>query len=96
MPHRPYDHLAVCGDWRVEQSVELMERNFSRPFKIQELARRLGSSLRELNRAAALAGDDARLWARLSQGYQDAGDAAAATRANLRAKPKPAAPGQKP
>jgi transcriptional regulator GlxA family with amidase domain len=53
MPHRPYDHLAVCGDWRVEQSVELMERNFSRPFKIQELARRLGSSLRELNRAFA-------------------------------------------
>ncbi len=53
MPHRPYEHLAACGDWRVEQSIELMERNFSRPFTIEELARRLGSSLRELNRAFA-------------------------------------------
>lgn len=53
MPHRPYEHLATCGNWRVEQSVELMERNFSRPFRIEELARRLGSSPRELNRAFA-------------------------------------------
>ena len=51
IPNRPYDHLTVCGDWRVEQSIEMMERNFSRPFPIGELARRLGSSLRELNRS---------------------------------------------
>ncbi len=49
--NRPYDHLTACGDWRVEQSIELMERNFSRPFPIEELARRLRSSLRELNRS---------------------------------------------
>jgi transcriptional regulator GlxA family with amidase domain len=49
--NRPYDHLTACGDWRVEQAIEMMERNFSRPFLIEELARRLGSSLRELNRS---------------------------------------------
>ena len=53
-------------------------------------------ALRELNRAAALAGGNTALWARLSQGYQNAGDTAAAAQANSRAKPKPAAPGQKP
>lgn len=51
IPNRPYDHLTACGDWRVEQSIEMMERNFSRPFPIEELAKRLGSSLRELNRS---------------------------------------------
>ncbi len=35
-------------------------------------------ALRELNRAAALAGEDRRLWARLSQDYRQAGDDAAA------------------
>lgn len=53
MPHRPNDHLAGRGDWRVEQSIELMERNVSRPFRIEELAGRLGSFVRELNRAFA-------------------------------------------
>lgn len=53
MPNRAYEHLANCGEWRVEQSVELMERNFTRPITIAELAKRLGSSLRELNRAFA-------------------------------------------
>ena len=50
---RPYGNLAVCGNWRVEKSIELMERNVSRPFGIAELAHRLGSSVRELNRAFA-------------------------------------------
>lgn len=48
-------------------------------------------ALRELNRAAALAGDDAMLWARVSEGYRNAGDAAAAEKANSRAQPAPAA-----
>ncbi len=73
MPYRPYDHLAACGDWRVEQSIELMERNFSRPFQIEELAGRLGSSVRELNRAFARHARDspAAVWRklRLSHGH---------------------------
>ncbi len=73
IPNRPYDHLAVCGDWRVEQAIELMQRNFSRPFAIEELARRLGSSLRELNRSFARhAGDNpSGVWRkiRLSHGH---------------------------
>lgn len=59
-------------------------------------AGRRTDALRELNRAAALAGDDTALWARLSQGYRNAGDTAAAAQASSRAKPQPAAPGQKP
>lgn len=42
-------------------------------------------ALRELNRAAALAGDDAIMWARLSKGYREAGDQAAAQSAKTRA-----------
>ena len=53
LPYRPYEALTVCGNWRVEQSVHVMERNLSRPFGISELADRLGTSLRELNRAFA-------------------------------------------
>lgn len=51
MPNRPYGHLSVCGNWRVEQAIELMERQISNPIKIHELARKLNSSERELNRA---------------------------------------------
>ena len=50
MPYRPYDHLTVCGNHRVEQAVELMERHFSAPFSIARLARKLGITERELNR----------------------------------------------
>jgi transcriptional regulator GlxA family with amidase domain len=53
LPHRPYEKHAECGDWRVEQAVLLMERNLYRPFGIEELARRLGLSLRVLDRAFA-------------------------------------------
>ncbi|HSC28196.1 MAG TPA: tetratricopeptide repeat protein, partial [Vicinamibacterales bacterium] len=48
-------------------------------------AGRREDALRELNRAAALAGSDALLWARLSKGYHNAGDAAAALQAKSRA-----------
>ena len=51
MPHRPYGHLTACGNRRVEQAVELMERRFSAPYSIAELAGKLNSSERELNRA---------------------------------------------
>ncbi len=50
MPHRPYGHLAVCGNRRVEQAVEQMERHLSAPYAISLLARKLNTSERELNR----------------------------------------------
>ena len=53
LPHRPYRNLAACGDWRVERSIELIEQHALSPFTVQELARRIGSSTRELNRAFA-------------------------------------------
>ena len=51
MPHRPFEHLASCGNWRVEQATVLMEQNFSNPFSVSSLAERLNTSERELNRA---------------------------------------------
>ena len=51
MPHRPFGHLTVCGNRRVEQAVELMERQFSRPYSIAALSAKLNTSERELNRA---------------------------------------------
>jgi len=53
MPLRPYQELTVCGDWRVEKAVELMERYALAPFSIGELAKRIGSSTRGLNRSFA-------------------------------------------
>ncbi len=53
LPHRPYEDLAGCGNWRVEQAVQIMERNLGRTFGIDVLAARLGTSIRELDRAFA-------------------------------------------
>ena len=53
LPHRPYEKLLECGDWRVERAVRLMQGNLNRPFGVEALARRTGSSLRELDRAFA-------------------------------------------
>lgn len=50
-PNRLYGHLSVCGNWRVEQAIEIMERQISTPIKIHQLAKKLNSSERELNRA---------------------------------------------
>jgi transcriptional regulator GlxA family with amidase domain len=47
----PYEQLTICGNRRVEMAVELMELNFSTPYSISELARNIGISARELNRA---------------------------------------------
>ena len=51
MPHRPYGHLSTCGNRHVERAVSLMEKHLSRPHSVEELARRLNISVRELNRA---------------------------------------------
>jgi transcriptional regulator GlxA family with amidase domain len=53
IPPRTHASLASCGNWRVEVAVSFMERNLSQPFGIGELARRMGTSQRELDRAFA-------------------------------------------
>jgi len=50
-PNRPYGSLSVCGNWRVEQAVALMEKRLSTPLKMSELAQMLNTSERELNRS---------------------------------------------
>jgi transcriptional regulator GlxA family with amidase domain len=50
-PNRLYGFLSVCGNRRVEQAIGIMERHISTPFKIHELAKKLNTSVRELNRA---------------------------------------------
>ena len=53
VPRRPYEEIASCGDRRVKQAVALMEQNLGRPFAIEELARRIDTTLRQLDRAFA-------------------------------------------
>lgn len=53
-PHRPHARLSVCGNQWVEQAVGFMEQRISSPCSIASLARKLGTSERELNRAFAL------------------------------------------
>lgn len=58
VPDRPYEYLLSCGNWRVEQAVTLMERNFSKPLSITMLAKNLNTSVRALNRAFKKHADD--------------------------------------
>lgn len=51
MLQRPYEYLTTCGNQRVEMAVEQMEMSFSTPYPIAILARKVGVSSRELNRA---------------------------------------------
>lgn len=58
MLNRPYGRLSTCGSWRVEQAVEIMELHISTPFSIQELAQKLNTSERELNRVFKIHADE--------------------------------------
>ena len=49
--NQPFGHLSVCGNRQVERAVELMKRQISAPCKLHELAQKLSTSERELNRA---------------------------------------------
>lgn len=51
MGYRPYGHLAVCGNWSVEQAYGFMEKNLSTPCNIEKLADMLDVSARNLTRA---------------------------------------------
>jgi predicted Zn-dependent protease len=62
-------------------------------------AGRRADALKELGRAAALAGDDPQVWSQIALRYRAAGDMAAAAQANARAARKsrtPALPNQSP
>lgn len=54
IPHQPHSRLSACGNKKVEEAVKLMEANIHQPCSIAELAGRLNTSERELNRAFAL------------------------------------------
>ena len=46
----PHEHLMSCGDWRVEQAVQLMQHSLAEPISVQDLARKLGTSVSQLDR----------------------------------------------
>jgi transcriptional regulator GlxA family with amidase domain len=48
---RKYDDLKECGDWRVKRAIELMQVELGEPCSIERLARRVGTSVRQLERA---------------------------------------------
>ena len=47
----PHEELLSCGDWRVERAVRRMRSNFASRTTIRELARQLGVSVSQLERA---------------------------------------------
>ena len=51
-PRSAHDYLLDCGDWRVEQAVQLMQGSLTDPVSIGDLARRIGTSVSQLNRAS--------------------------------------------
>lgn len=51
IPHRSYEHAAHCGDRRVETAIGLMEQHIGEPFAIARLARLVGLSVCQLDRA---------------------------------------------
>ena len=51
IPRRTYEHVAQCGDTRVERAVALMEQHVAEPFPIGRLARLVGTSVCQLDRS---------------------------------------------
>jgi transcriptional regulator GlxA family with amidase domain len=48
---RMYDDIKECGDWRVKRAIELMQDKLGEPYRIARLASRVGTSVRQLERA---------------------------------------------
>lgn len=46
----PYQDLEECGNWRVEQAVKIMRQKLRDPDTTEQLAKMLGSTVRQLNR----------------------------------------------
>ena len=53
IPQRSYEHVASCGDWKVERAIALMEQHISTPFEIGRLARLIGTTVSQLDRGFA-------------------------------------------
>lgn len=47
----PFQDLEDCGDWRVQAAVGLMRKNIGAPFSIGALSARIGTTVRQLDRA---------------------------------------------
>ncbi|MEX3007514.1 GlxA family transcriptional regulator [Hoeflea sp. TYP-13] len=47
----PYQDLEDCGNWRVEQAIRIMRQKLREPDTTKHLARTLGTTVRQLNRA---------------------------------------------
>lgn len=54
LPTHAYGNLSTCGDKRVEQAIDLMERHISQPISMTAIAEQLSISLTEFNRAFAI------------------------------------------
>ncbi len=46
----PFQDLEECGNWRVEQAVKIMRQKLREPDTTEQLAQKLGSTVRQLNR----------------------------------------------
>lgn len=51
VPRFPYEELLSCGDWRIERAVMLMRSGLSNPSSTRDLAKRIGTSVSQLDRA---------------------------------------------
>ncbi len=73
MAHRPFGHLAACGNRHVEKAVELMELHITTPYPISQLAEKINTSERRLTRAFKQHADEppSAVWRkmRLSHGH---------------------------
>ncbi|MEM7562399.1 MAG: GlxA family transcriptional regulator [Pseudomonadota bacterium] len=47
----PFQDLEECGEWRVEAAVRLMRQNLGNPGSINELAKMVGSTVRQMDRS---------------------------------------------
>jgi transcriptional regulator GlxA family with amidase domain len=48
---RMYDDIKECGDWRVKRAIDLMQEKLGEPCRIDRLAGRVGTSVRQLERS---------------------------------------------
>lgn len=46
----PFQDLEECGNWRVEQAIKIMRKKLRQPDTTEQLAKMLGSTVRQLNR----------------------------------------------
>jgi transcriptional regulator GlxA family with amidase domain len=50
---RMFDDVKACGDWRVKRAIDLMQEKLAEPYSIEQLAVRVSTSVRQLERSFA-------------------------------------------